>query len=151
MHQMGLSQSHASINKERIVDLSWGFGHSQGCGVGQVVIFSHHKGVKGIAGIQIGVLDRQLANGSRVVLDQLFFRFLLFDAVFGDKCDLTGDPGQLFNGNFQQKLVFFFHILQKQGVGHQDGEDMFIHRIWLQRQQPRLVGHIGDIVLLLDI
>ena len=34
------SQTDASINKKRIVDLSWGFGHSQGCGVGQVVIFS---------------------------------------------------------------------------------------------------------------
>ena len=48
---MGLSESHASINKERIVDLAWGFGHSQGCGMGQVVVFSDHKGVKGVARI----------------------------------------------------------------------------------------------------
>ena len=64
MHQMGLSQSHASINKKRIVDLSWGFGHSQGCGVGEVVIFSHHKGVTAYADSpeQIQMLDSYLEN-----------------------------------------------------------------------------------------
>ena len=48
VHQMGFSKSHASVNKERIVDLSRGFGHGQGCGVGQIVIGTDYKGIEGV-------------------------------------------------------------------------------------------------------
>ena len=46
MHQVRFSKSHASIDKERIVNLTRGFGHSQGCCVGQVVVGTYHEGIK---------------------------------------------------------------------------------------------------------
>ena len=51
MHQVRFSKSHSSIDKERIVNLTRGFGHSQGCCVGQVVVGTYHEGIKGIARI----------------------------------------------------------------------------------------------------
>ena len=48
MHQVGLAKPHASVDEQGIVDLPWGLGHSQGCGVGQVVVGAYHEGVKGI-------------------------------------------------------------------------------------------------------
>ena len=68
---MGFSKSHASVNKKRVVNFTRGFGHRQGGGMGQVIVFSNHEGIKSISRIQVGILDRKLAHGGVCVLDQL--------------------------------------------------------------------------------
>ena len=55
--------------------------------------------------------------------------------------------GQFLDGIDQHISVFFFHISQKDLVGNENGEDIFIHRIGLQGKQPRFVGYVGDIVI----
>ena len=45
---MRLAQTYASVNKKRVVNLTWRFGNSQGCGVGQIVIGTDYKGIEGV-------------------------------------------------------------------------------------------------------
>ena len=46
MHQMRFSESHASIDKKRVVDFSRGFGNRQRCSMGQIVVGTDYKGIE---------------------------------------------------------------------------------------------------------
>ena len=46
MHQMRFSESHASIDKKRVVDFSGGFGNRQRCSMGQIVVGTDYKGIE---------------------------------------------------------------------------------------------------------
>ncbi len=59
---MGLSKSNASINKKRIVNFSWRFCYSERSSMSQVIVGSYDKGVEGITGIQVGILDERMAD-----------------------------------------------------------------------------------------
>ena len=52
MQQMGLAQSHAAIQEERIIGLGRVFCHCQGGGMRQAVARSNHKILKGIAAVE---------------------------------------------------------------------------------------------------
>ena len=45
---MRFAQTYASVNKKRVVNLTRRLGHSQGCGVGQVVVGTNHEGIEGV-------------------------------------------------------------------------------------------------------
>ena len=98
---MRFSQSHASVNEERVVDLTRRFGHGEGSGVRQVVVRADDEGVEGVTGIQVRILDELAADLGRAVdqmaLVRLFLR--LIDLFDGDKINLTLDAGQFFDGD----------------------------------------------------
>ena len=48
MHEVGFSQTNASVNKERIVHFSRRFGHREGCSVGKIVVAADHEGIESI-------------------------------------------------------------------------------------------------------
>ena len=51
VHQVGFAQSHAAVDKQRVVNFAGRFRHSQGSGMSQVVVGAHYEGVEGVAGI----------------------------------------------------------------------------------------------------
>ena len=53
MHQVGLTQSYASVQEQRIVHIAGRLRYSQGGGVGKFVVASDYEGVKGILRIDI--------------------------------------------------------------------------------------------------
>ena len=55
VYQVGFAQPDAAVDEQRIIGVRRGLGHSQGSGVGKAVVAAHHKGVKGIFRIQVGV------------------------------------------------------------------------------------------------
>ncbi len=118
--------------------------------MGQIVIFTDDKGVEGVSGIEVRTLDRELADGSGVGLNK-FSGIFLIDAFSEDKIDAALNACDLLNGGFQQEVIFFFHIAEKDLIRYDYGEDIFIHRIWFEREQPGLVGHVCNVVLVLDI
>ncbi len=60
MHQMGLSKTNTSVEKERIVDFSRGFGNCERCCVGKFVVASDDKRIKGVFRIQICISSVRL-------------------------------------------------------------------------------------------
>ena len=54
VHQMGLAQTHAAVDEQRVVGLGGHLRHGQRNRVGKTVAAAHHKGVKGILGVQLG-------------------------------------------------------------------------------------------------
>ena len=48
MHQVGLSQSRASIQEKRIISIPGGFRHGQTGRMGEFVVASYNKGIKTI-------------------------------------------------------------------------------------------------------
>ena len=47
VHQMGFSQSYASMQEKRVIHFTGCLGNGQGRGVGKLVVAADHKGVEG--------------------------------------------------------------------------------------------------------
>ena len=45
---MRFSESHAPVNKERVIDASGIFGDRKGSGMRKIIVFTDDKGIKGI-------------------------------------------------------------------------------------------------------
>ena len=52
VHQVRFAQPHAAVDEQRVVRLGRSFGHSQAGCVRKAVAVAHHKGIKGVLGVQ---------------------------------------------------------------------------------------------------
>ena len=68
MEEMGLSQTHASVNEERIVILGRRIGDRHAGGAGKLIARPHHKILKGIFRIEWRL------EGMKRLLDMVFLR-----------------------------------------------------------------------------
>jgi hypothetical protein len=51
MQEVGLPQSRAAVNEQRVIAVSGILRHSEGGGMGQAVAAAHYKGRKGVLSI----------------------------------------------------------------------------------------------------
>ena len=48
MHQMCLSKTGTTVDKQRIVGISWRFGYSKSCCLGKFIVTSDYKSVESV-------------------------------------------------------------------------------------------------------
>ena len=95
---MGLAQTHAAVNKQGVVGLGGHLRHGQRNRVGKAVAAAHHKGVKGILGVQLGqrvagVLGFQLPDAAvHLLLTERLHRQGLSGRCGDGVLDLGHDP-----------------------------------------------------------
>ena len=140
MHQMGLPQSYASVQEQRIVQFPGGLGHSQRRCMGEGIVLAHHEGVEGVTGVQARPLD--IFIGNRCV-DSLF----LMDPVqifLQDKADLIMMAGQLLGHHLQKLFIFAqkdlngLFILRR----NDDSDRILADIVYFQRNQPGVEGYL---------
>ena len=149
---MGLSESHASVNKKRIVDGTRRFRGGQcGC-MGEVVVLSYDKGIKGIFRIEIG-RPYLFSVHIRFSLNQkiLAVLWLLFRLFRCDKVDLAGNVRNFFHGNLEKNAVLLPYIAEELFVGDKDQKSILPQRIGFCREKPCLEGYIRQFILLFDM
>ena len=144
---MGLAQSHASVEEQRIVNLSRGLSHCQGSGVGEAVVPAHHKGVKCIFGVKPCLLSGRLCAFFLGSLGSHLHDLVQAVVIFRHKNDLEFLLRDLGNGNLQRESVLFINVLNA-GVHIDKNENRMIYYfIYLQRLDPGVEGHVGELVL----
>ena len=149
MHKVGFSKPHPSIYEKRIVDLSRGFRNSQGCGMGQVVVGSHHKGVKGVLWIQVGALNGIWAHRRLGLCDELRALGLrLRHLLLHLELDLAFSPYKLGYRHLENQTVFFIYKFEKGLLWNDDGHRVIVKGVGHEGLQPGVVGYIGYIMLL---
>ena len=119
LHQVRLPQAHAAVDEERVIGLRRAFGNSQRRCVGKAVTASDHEALKGIFGIQMGiVVDRRLRTVTPVVN-------LLLHLVPAQQDDLHRHAGVLAQPPLDQVFIFI--------LDHGD------HPVHLDRDEQRIV------------
>ena len=151
---MGFSQSHASVQEQRIIDLAGRLGHSQGSCVGELVITADHEGVEGKLRIDIGLFkirtnhrtirdgSRSLCGSSLLLMGVLFryeFHIVLFACKFGD-----GHK----NRRLKLGVQIGNHLLSH---GNNNFYDVIVGAVYLQRKEPGLKRNIRKFMFLSDV
>ena len=70
---MRFSESHAPVDKERVIDASGIFGDRKGSGMRKIIVFTDDKGIEGIAGIQLCIGQNLLTHRLCAIAGRLFF------------------------------------------------------------------------------
>ena len=140
MHQMCLAQSDASVYEKRIVHFTRRFSNGQRCGVGEIVIASHDKGVKCIFRIQVRFFKERI---------DLVFLLNIFLLLFNDrfivcyKSNLIFRPGYFRNAHFKWKQIFFFNMFKACPQFNKDVDGIIRHFINGKGGNPGVVCNIG--------
>ena len=91
MHQMGFSQSHASVQKQRVVHIAGRLRYGEGCGMGKLVVAADYEGVKRVFWIDIGLFIVNISGcrADSAVLWMLFPGSALFCRFLFCACILS--------------------------------------------------------------
>ena len=147
VHQMGLPKSHASVEEQGVVHFSGRFCHGQGGRVGKAVVASNYKGIKCIFGVKTSLLSSCLCalflGSPGCHLHDLGQAV----GIFRHENDLEFLFRDLGNGHLQRESVLFINVLNA-GVHIDKNENRMIYYfVYLQRFDPGVEGHIGELVL----
>ena len=118
MHQMRLSKSRSSVNKQRIIGISRRFRYRKGRCLGKLIVAAHNKGVKSIFWIQMSFLAALVAErsgGRCIIIRSIFF----FRHIFGkNKFNFAAfHPCYFTDCHLQWKFILFcnnideYHLL----------------------------------------
>ena len=108
---MRFSESHAPVDKERVIDASGIFGDRKGSGMRKIIVFTDDKGIKGIARIQFygGKRSQTDRRYKRLIRDRSF----IFSA--GEHKG-AGNSGNLIDGGLYDLRVMRRHEGLKAGI-----------------------------------
>ena len=116
VHQVGLAQTHAAVDEQRVVGLGGHLRHRQRHRMGETVAAAHHKGVKGILGVQLG---QRVAGVLGFQFPDAAIHLLLTERLHGQGLSGGRGHGVLNLGHDAVDAVFPHHgvdALQNQGV-----------------------------------
>ena len=147
LHQMRFSESHAAVDKERVIDASGIFGNRKGSGMREIIVFTDDKGIEGIARIQFyrGKRSQTYRRYMRLIRNGRF----AFSAV-KHKC--AGNSGNLIDGGLDDLCVMRRHEGLEAGIrgtvffsrdfNVKESPSVFVKRqmVGLQRSNPHLIG-----------
>ena len=148
MHQMGLTQSHASVNKQRIITLGGRFGNrKRGC-VCEFVVSAHNESAECVARVQIRCNARLAGEIIIVFFIFLRFRFLLIRG--SDKTNFAMKTGLFLNRDLKIEVIFLINITDKVSTNlilrKLDENGVAINRRKTERCNPGIIRDIADFV-----
>ena len=156
VHQMGFSQSYASMQEKRVIHFTGCLGNGQGRGVGKLVVAADHKGVEGKLRVDIGFFKIRTVHralcGRSGRRSRHFRDFLLHGFFLSDEFYFVFLAGKFGNGHKNRRLKFGIQIRNHLFAhGNDDLHYMIVTAVDCQWEQPGLKGNIRKFMFLPDV
>ena len=155
MHQVGLAQSHASVEEQRIVHIARRLGHGQGSRVGELIVAADYEGVKGVFRVDIGlfIVDVRRRLAGSAVLWMLFSGGVCLSRLFFcDKLHLVLLAGKFRNGYVNRSLKSGIQVSDHLFAhGNDDFDYMIFGAVHLQGKEPGLKRNVRKLMLFPDM
>ena len=111
MHQMGLSKSNTSVQKERIINLSRRFWYSQRSSVGKIVVSTNYKCIKSIFRIQIRLLKNTILSYIFFISIILIFHINILRIINCNKFYFKFLFSYFCNADLKRQKIFLTNII----------------------------------------
>ena len=134
VNQVGLAQSAAAVQKQRVVAFGGVVGHRPGGGVRQAVAGADHEGLEGILlfGLELRLGGGRGGRGGR--------------RLAGEDLHLHGEAHDLLKTAGKQRVVFFVDDIAAELRAAQQPGGGAVQRNHLQLADPQVVGDLGHLL-----